>query len=443
MTSTTEEPDYDFSVFFGSVSDPIEIDTILTDYTQQTGIVINPILVSNNNNEVGTLQSLLNEDDPPAIYTVTSDMEMEWLTQGGFVADFSYLRDSTATHSVKLNDLYWKNRYPYTVNGYGLIFDHAVFREIFGKSKANKLINDLKAADHEQWSNFIVDLNEFINDRNTSGFVLGNHDYIFPGNRGALAQKLNGVFAIAGADSNMYGDKIMDQLMQTVDLSMWDAVKDETTDSALQVLAPTLDTYINGLDLMTSYLSGEFSSGIRGSDFINEDFYNTEKTNAMFMEGKAVFSIIDSHEYDDLMKINAKKAQTLEYLPIKLPYDDTVVGQATTEGAVLFSSIPAEVSDSLYINGHLSEDQQLKAWDFLNWFMSQSEWWDNHLRGSLLGYLEEGNVFKYGYTDEETEKWKENIFSGDGVEIFLKKGKWNEEYKENMRVFFAEMWSKS
>ena len=196
------------------------------------------------------------------------------------------------------------------------------------------------------------------------------------------------------------------------------------------------------MDLLTSYLSGEYSSGIRGSDFVNEEYYSNIETQSMFMEGKAMFSIIDSREYSELEKLNAKKAQTLEYLPIKMPYDSTLDGKSST-GAVLNSSIPAEVAYTFYVNGNCTAEIQKEALDFLVWFTAQEDKWIDPLSASIKTYVENDDILEYDYRPEVLEEWEEDVFGEKGVRLFLRKEVWSDEYKDEMKLYMTEFWCES
>lgn len=409
---------YDFSVFLGSLDEPIEIDAMLTEYEEKTGLKIEPIVIPENKDNKGTLESLLNDGAPPAIYAVASDIEEDWLSKGGFIADFSNLDSEGKGQSV-----------PYFMDGYGLAYDRAMFEEMFGEKDGAALISDLRVCGYEEWKVFVHALNDYINDRDARSFTVNKHDYKFPDKKKELTQNLNGVFAFPGANSEIYGDSLMNLITQHEDLSTWEAVKMLSSESALHILEPSITTYINSVDFMTSYLAGRYSAGIRGSDFTDEEYYSNYLTDRMFMSGKAMFSIIDSTKYSEIKTLNAKKAVTLEYLPIKMAYDDSYN-----------TSIPANVSYSLYINKKLPEDVQKKAYDFLMWFTDKEELWSDPLSLSIKSYVNTGNILEYNQSPEEIKAWKEDIFGEKGMESFLKKELWTDEYKSNIKLFMTEKW---
>ncbi len=426
-----EEIDYDFSVFFGGMDDAIEIDAMLTEYEKTTGIKINPIIISENEDNNRALKSILGDEDSPAAYAASSDEGLEWLSGGGFIADFA-----TIDPDVQGNNL------PYKMDGYGFAYDRTMFTEMFGKDSATQLISDLRKADYQEWTIFVDALNNYINNRLSENFSIGGNVYKFPGEKGKLTKDMNGVFALPGADSNVYGYNVINPVMQTVDLSAWEGAKNELSGSALQTLNPALTTYTDGLDLMTSYLCGDYSSGIRGTDFINGEYYSNEQTESMFMTGKSMFAIIDSREYTKLEEMNAKKALSLEYLPIKMPYDASLGGKSS-EGAVLNSSIPAEIAYSLYVNGNHPKEIQKEALDFILWFTAQEDKWVNSLSASIKTYVKSNSILDYDYAHDELASWEEEIFGEKGVRVFLRKELWNQEYKNEMKLYLTKTWCES
>ena len=422
-----EVVDYDFSIFFGNLNDPIEIDAMLSEYEKLTGLKINPVITSDSKDNSSTLDSLLKDEEPPVIYAVTEEIDVEALSQGGFITDFTTI-DSNMDG----------NHYPYILNGYGLAYDRGMIEEMFGTDITRDLLRDLRQAEYGEWLSFIDGLESFIEGGSAQAFTVSGNSYQFPEKKGELTKDLNGVYAFAGSDSTIYGDAILNIMMQAVDIPSWESVREESTSAAFRVLDPTLNTYINGLDDMTSHLSGEYSSGIRGEDFIDENFYSIDNTNEIFMEGKAMFSIIDSRRFSELEEMNAAKADRLKYLPIKMPYTE---GEGKVSGgAILNRSIPAGVSYSLYINNKVNPDLKKQALNFLLWFMDQDKKWGNSLSTSVNTYVRKGNVLDNPYSPPSLDSWKEKIYDDNGIKQYLQKGTWSEEYKSEFKTYLTEMW---
>ena len=409
---------YDFRVFFGDVDEPIEIDALLTEYEEKTGLKIEPIIMSEEKDHQGTLEALLSENTPPAIYAVASDVDENWLTKGGYVADFSSIDKSMEGTSIA-----------YDIDGYGLAYDRAMFDEIFGAKPSEKLISDLRTCNYKDWTVFLSALDDYINGRTSTKFPINGHNYKFPAQKGTLTDGLNGIFAFAGADGSVYGTSIMDIVLQTVKESDWKRTDFVSSSAALKIMNPALTIYADGLDLYTTYLSGEYSSGIRGADFVNEEYYSKLNTNAMFMSGKAMFMILDSAEYSDVKALNAQKAKTLEYLPVKLPYK----GKRN-------KSIPANVSYSLYINDTMSKDTKKESLEFLSWFAGKEEQWSNSLNLSIKTYVENENTLDYKPENKEFTSWEKDIFGDEGIRLYLKKEIWSDEYKNEMKTYMMEQW---
>jgi hypothetical protein len=217
--------------------------------------------------------------------------------------------------------------------------------------------------------------------------------------------------------------------MQTQDLNEWEKAKSETTKGAMDVMNPALSTYVNGLDLITSYLSGSYSSGIRGSDFLSEDYYSKKMTNAMFMDGKAVFSIIDSSEYEELSAINKEKSTTLEYLPIKLPYSSS-----------LNQSLPTTISYYLYINSKVSDEIKQQALDFISWYNKKDEETMNPLDRSLKSYVDTAHTMEYKFKSEAVSGWEEELLDATGFKSYLTRAVWSDEYKDEIKQYMMRTW---
>jgi len=399
---------------------------MLTKYKKETGITIDPIIISDQEDSSQVLQSLLKGNNAPDVYVASPDSDAKWLSDGGFAADFN-----TISKNAQGNDL------PYAWDGYGLVFDRAMFDEIFG-ANSTELIKALKNANYEDWVSFIAAMNNYINNRTGLDFSINGKSYSFPGTKGELTKDLNGVFAIAGADSNIYGRDILNTVLPTADMAAWKNVKGQSPESAMPTLDSTLTTYVEGLDMMTTYLSGTYRAGIRGTDFVDSNLYSVNRTQKMFMDGKSVFTIADSRDYNKLAALNAKKAQTLEYLPIKMPYDSNQF--ASYGGAKLNSSIPAEISYSLYINAKSSQSVQKKALDFLEWLKAHENTLGNPLSDSVKAYIQSSNSLEYDYTSSDIDSWKTAIFGNGGMSQFLQEDLWTQEYKNEIKLYLTKMW---
>lgn len=413
--------EYDFSVFLGSLDEPIEIDALITEYEEKTGFNIESIVIPESKDTPDTLKKLLEDDNSPAVYAVANDVDEKELLENGYIKE--------GDEAV-----------PYFMSGYGYTFDRAMFDEMFGAKQSAKLIKDLRACTYEEWTVFVGALDDFIKNRSVDSFSLQGNNYKFPDKKGATTKELNGVFAFAGANSDIYGYSVMDIVAQSADLEAWESVDSASSGAAIEAMNPTLTTYINGLDLITSNLAGEYSSGIRGSDFVQEDYYSNDLANEIFMSGKAVFGLIGSSKYSEIRTLNAKKAETIEFLPVKMPYDASV-GTTTSEGAIINSSIPAEVSYTLYVNRTLPEDIQVEAEKFMSWFSAHEDQWSDPLNLSIKSYVQEGNTLIYDFEPEELRKWEKIVFGDDGIRKYLTKELWNDELKTDMKTFMAEKWN--
>lgn len=413
--------EYDFSVFLGSLDEPIEIDALITEYEESSSLNIEAIIIPENKDTPDTLKNLLKADNSPAVFAVANDVDQQELIDGGYIRE-----NDTAV--------------PYFMNGYGYTYDRAMFNEMFGEKVATQLIKDLRASTYEEWTVFVSALNDFIKDRDNSSFSIQGHSYEFPNKKGKTTENLNGVFAFPGANSDIYGYSVMDIVAQSADLNAWETTGSQSSSAAIEVMNPTLTTYINGLDLITSNLAGKYSSGIRGTDFTNDNYYSNYIANDIFMSGKGMFALIGSTKYSEIQTLNAEKAETLEFLPVKMPYDESV-GEKTSEGAIINSSIPAEVSYSLYVNRTLSEDIQKEAEKFLTWFSSHEDQWSDPLNLSIKSYVAEGNTLIYDFEPTELRKWEKIIFADDGIRKYLQKELWNDDIKNEMKAFMTEKWN--
>ncbi|MDR0357434.1 MAG: hypothetical protein LBH63_03605, partial [Clostridiales Family XIII bacterium] len=91
-----EEEAYDFSVFLGNASDPVEVSELISRYTLETGIVVKPLITEENSDDERALWRALESNDPPAAFLLSANANAQSISDGGFFTDLSTVEPSIA-----------------------------------------------------------------------------------------------------------------------------------------------------------------------------------------------------------------------------------------------------------------------------------------------------------------------------------------------------------
>jgi hypothetical protein len=217
-----------------------------------------------------------------------------------------------------------------------------------------------------------VNLNSYIAGAANVTVTLNGNNYALADTKGRYTSQLNGVFAVSGAEPDFVGQTLMDMASVTANHDALNQSRLLSTPQAFTSVVPVLDTYISALNLYTSDIAGMYAPGVRGDDFINDDVYSSEYTNAVFANQKAVFTPFDSEDYAVDGYADATQAEHIVILPVKMPYSEHwlsgYIGPINVN-----KSIQLSTEYSLCVNEQAPVEYADAARAFIDWLATDIE----------------------------------------------------------------------
>ena len=204
--------DYDV-YFFNQKSEIAESLEELTDkYEEETGKKVKVFTVGTTEGSE-TMRSELKSKEYPTLFSSNAIAFEEWKSAG-------YATPVEDIQNEELKSLYesvpealrlqfeGEGNYgiPYNMEGYGLIVDEQMLKEVMGAEDLEAFTEDYKAANYEEFQNMVIALDAFIKDGTAQTFTLNGTEYTTADKKTELTEKLNGVFAVAGAEKWTYGN---------------------------------------------------------------------------------------------------------------------------------------------------------------------------------------------------------------------------------------------
>ena len=480
---------HDFRFFFGSAEDPVVLSELVRTYETETGVKIEAVFTEPDSDDERALWRSLNANDAPAGYCVSANANTGNIEAEGFVATLSALGAAGNVRYI-----------PYMYRGRGFVVDTRVVAELVDPSLADVLLADLRSCNFAEWANFVTQLSAYINYSVASEFMLNGHLYSFAREKGRLSGKLNGVFAVQAAEPSVYGSALFEVALSTADLAAWESARSLATPEAITVLSPGLNAYIACLDNITSNASGRFAPAIRGKDFVKKEYYSTKNAMRIFSEGKALFILADSNDYEDFAALDASSAGQLALVPVKMPYEEnglpTVVGGDPTnaeapdvtapdgtipagttdpdpeipaDAAETHVTIPADVADvSVYatlpadaapvhagpanaaiparvthylcVNGNEPPERQQAAADFIAWLSKAKPAFDNPLQNEVRNYFDSDKYLPFSIKSESLAAYESALFEKNKLSPWLSDNRWDDALRQTLLEYMFNYW---
>jgi hypothetical protein len=447
----TSQPDgeHDFSVYLSGIGDAIRLNRIIDEYERNTGLNIEVITPSDGTGTNRALRRMLNLQNPPAVFTVDADTDLDFIAESGIV---------TIGTPASLSEI--ESATPIRFVAKGFAADKRVLSQLIGQGDTEKLISDIKLADYHEWSTFITRLGQYISDGLVSGFTLNDHNYSFANEKGDLVTGLTGVFAQAGADLSFLGSELLARTTCTTEPSGWEAAwtspetgagdgaTGETEDDAparvITLQRGLIDAYSLALSDITGNIAGLYAPGVRGDDFIDDEYYSKAEEARIFAAGRAVFTNVSTEDFESMKEASPDQAQSLALFPVKIPYLecglDPVAG-----GVAANSAVPVRVALSLCINETLPEKEQVQAQNFVSWFVTAENYGGNPLMRDAAGYYKRDAILPYDVADSEAEdrltEFIDAISGRDGLPAFLSMQEWNAVTLAELSTYLKNAWS--
>ncbi len=462
----TARTDYDIYIFNGKGESAAALDSAAKQFTEETGKKVKTFSLGSGTSSLDTLRAEMNSNNMPTIFSIVNIQELKEWEEGGYVldlntvedAEFKALVDEIPQQMRLTSDGTTSYGVPYNVEGYGYIVDTRMIDALFGDGISEKFLSDVKQADYEEFEDLVEAVDGYIKESKVATVNLNGTAYTLRAEKTDLSNKLNGVFAVAGADKWTYGDHMVNVALNAVFKTTADAAN--ATAAQLESLRGPLTAYAKAPDFKTTYVAGRNGPLDRGSDFINTTTANYDSAVQIFAESKALFIKQGNWAYTNIEKAKADIVKTLEFVPVKLPLeDDDVTAQGVTVDKIN-RSISVYVPNYYAINAKATDEQKQVAMDFLVWLNttesgqkfvtedmafipynadSSSLNTDNSLSKSIIEYMESGDVLSNPYGGAPVT-WSTEVLGLEVMEKYLTKTDWSEEDYKAIADYGISRW---
>ena len=437
------------------------LEQLAKDYEAETGIKLKVFSPGSGTDTTETANAEMSSKNPPAIFSTVS--LVPWGPKDG---DFLYnLNESSNEELKKLADQVPEAQrlrstdeenfgIPYTVEGYGYVFDSKLLAELFTGADLPTLVADLKTADFDSFRSFTDAVADFIDGKTGATITLNGHSYTFASEKTELTKQLTGVFVEAGAEKWTYSDHFMANLpINAAFESYSDALYADP--SQVEKAKSAIIKAMGVLEYNTAHAAGENGPNKRGPEYVNTTTGSYDYSLELFANHKGLFIKQGNWIYPNLVKLNKDIVSSLDMLPVKMPFSQDDIFVDGRKAETFTQSIPVFIPNYFTINKNVGEEKIKAAEDFLVWlytserglkFLKEESGFimyndptaidsPNTLNNAIVQYLGEdtlsnpynaapgnfleeiGNELKENYMTKET--WDEKTYS-DFADKFIK-----------------------
>ena len=251
---------------------------------------------------------------------------------------------------------------PLLLEGYGLIVDKTMLRDLFGE-KSELLLEKLKTCTFTELESLAAAVDTYISAPSAAKITIGGEEFTFMPEKTGKAQNLTGVFSL-----NNESTRAAEHLLSAVLASKFQSRYEVMTagEEAVQGMEKVLSAYAEALDFMTSYISGAEGSIGRGEEFTGGD-YNYSTSIDLFTRGNALFYPGGTSDTADFEKSAEGFSANLDIIPMKLPITNEEITASGMTAEKLRSSIVIGSRYYLALNPEAEESLSAEARDFMNW----------------------------------------------------------------------------
>lgn len=414
--SSSSGKDYDVYFFNGKSEIATSLESVAKDYEKETGKKVK-VFTNGTAESLETLRSELNSKQMPTIMALNQTSITE-MVEGGFALEASKvpneklkgIYDSVPDNmQLKYNG---EGEYgiPYNIEGYGLIVNTQMLKDVYGLTDTEQFVNDFKLADYSEFEKLITATDDYIKGKGQEEFTLNGTAYTTAGEKTDLTKNLNGVFSIAGAEKWTYGNHFTNYAANAV-FPDYSSTAGATKEEVAALEEPLVKSLLEA-EFLSDYAAGPNGAITRGNDFVNSTITGYDQAVQTFAQGKALFIKQGNWIYSTVKTANSEFADNLIMLPMKLNFsgeDITAKGMTVDK---LNQSVAEFVSQYYVINAKASEQEVKDAADFLVWLNTSDEGLnyiinefgfvpfnadentklDNPLSNSLISYKVAGNI---------------------------------------------------
>ena len=417
LKKNTPTKDYDLYIYNTDRQIDEDLVKMCEEYSSRSGVAVKCVTPDEDEDAAKTLESQMNSDQAPDIFTIGSMQELKKWQDSGNVLDFSNATETQfkdiangIPQSLRLSSNTVDNfGMPYTVQGFGYIVDPKMLSSLLGGDKYRAALSDLKVCTYNEFESFVNAVRMFIDGGSANEFQLNGHSYTMLNKKGGLADNLNAVFSFP-AGVPVYTDYVLNSAMGAAFCSAAEAnvASDEKIASCLDVFSG----FAKSLDLITLSVAGKNGGMSRGISLV--DSINNNPTQALksFVAGQSLFLIGQNSIYDSMFLFDSSLANRVSFIPIKMPLDSLNISAQNMTEKLYSSSIVVSVPRYFAINAKAGEKQHKLAQDFLVWFktsknaqkyilqsfkfipydITESSAIDNQLSRSMVEYISSGHI---------------------------------------------------
>ncbi|MBR3609923.1 MAG: extracellular solute-binding protein [Oscillospiraceae bacterium] len=335
--------------------------SIAEEYSSATGKKITPKLAGND-----FLGEMKNSGGAVYIVDTHSDLSV-WHSEGMF-ADF--MNDSGLSSlfggipaGIQLNkEGIGSYGIPLMLEGYGLIVDKTMLRDLFGE-ESEELLEKLKTCSFTEFEGFAAAAETYISAPSAAKITIGGKEFSFLPEKTGKAKNLTGVFSLNN-ESTRAAEHLLSAALGAKFSSRYEVMT--AGEEAISGMEKVFSAYAKALDFMTSHISGAEGSIGRGEEFTGGD-YNYSTAIDLFTRGNALFYAGGTSDAADFEKSSEGFSENLDIIPLKLPIAEEDITAAGMTAEKLQSSIIIGSRYYLTLNPKASEELSAEARDFINW----------------------------------------------------------------------------
>lgn len=370
----TPKKDYDIFVYNSDTSVGKALREMCDEYTKRTGVIIRTVTPSEEESTVENLESYLNSEFPPDIFTAHDLEEVNKWQSLENIWDFSNAtEDSFKTvvneipEGLKLStDTSNSFGVPAKIQGAGYIVDPKMIASLFGGDKHRSALHDLQFCSYDEFSLFIEALNSYINGGINSEFTLNEKSYSFAENKGELSGNLTGIFSFSGGNEKIPGSYLMNSILASIFKSP--AYAYISNDASVEQLSSSLMRYAEALDVISGNVAGDNKLLERGDEFISSSKNSSTKAIKNFVNGKSLFLLASTKDYENISIFDSLVSKRCVFVPVKVPITELDVALSGNQiGKNVNKSLTVFSPRYYCINAKSSDKEKKAAQDFLVW----------------------------------------------------------------------------
>ncbi|MFA6784434.1 MAG: extracellular solute-binding protein, partial [Sphaerochaeta sp.] len=171
---------YDIYVYNSKGENAAQFAAMCAAYEAETGVRVKNFSIGSGQDHMETLRAEMNSRNKPTVFSIQGIKELAEWNEGGFALNLNTITTgdfgkmvSAIPQSLRLTtDGKTSFGVPYNVEGYGYIVDRNMIGELFGNSKVDAVLSDIKAANYSEWESLVKAIDAWIKAPKANNVVL-------------------------------------------------------------------------------------------------------------------------------------------------------------------------------------------------------------------------------------------------------------------------------